>query len=76
MAMLNGTHPALDARIEAMRSGVRKLMDRVSTQSSDSRLARFASSATATIKKHPLAAAAIALGAGYLIVRIARRRES
>jgi len=81
MTTQNGTttvsnHPALDARFDALKSGVRKLIDRVMTQpvGEPSRIARLASSARTKIKAHPIAAAAIALGVGYMFVRIARRR--
>jgi len=79
MLTQNGTtkddHHLLEAQIDAFKNGVRKLIDRVSTKPADepSRLKAFADKATETIKAHPIAAVALALGLGYAVVRIARR---
>jgi hypothetical protein len=68
-------HHVLEAQMDALRSGVRRLIDRISTnpEGEPSRVRRFADQATATIKAHPFAAAAAAIGLGYLVVRLVRR---
>ncbi len=68
-------HHMLEAQIDALKDGVKKLVDRVTAKPSGepSRLRAFAGKATETIKAHPIAAATVALGLGYLVVRVARR---
>jgi len=77
MSAQNGTAAVqhlLDEQFEAFKSGVRKLIDRIEPKVSEpSRLRSFATRAGETIKAHPLAAAGIALGVGYAIVRIVGR---
>ena len=74
----NGTgqdHRALEDRLDAFKDGVSKLIDRIISKPAGepSRFKAFAGQATETIKAHPIAAAACALGLGYLVVRVVRR---
>ena len=74
----NGTssnHPLLDHPIDSLKSRIRNLIDRAGPTSNEqpSRLRSLSAKATEAIKAHPIAAAGIALGLGYLIVRLARR---
>ena len=74
----NGTgqlHHVLEERLDAFKDGVSKLVDRISSKAAGepSRFKAFTGKTTETIKAHPLAAAAFALGLGYLVVRIVRR---
>ena len=74
----NGTgqdHHALEDRLDAFKDGVSKLIDRIigKPAGEPARFTAFTGKATETIKAHPLAAAALALGLGYLVVRIVRR---
>lgn len=74
----NGTgqeHHVLDERLGAFKDGVTKLIDRFVSSPAEhpSRIKAFTGKATETIKAHPIAAAAVALGLGYLFVRIVRR---
>lgn len=78
MELRNGTgqeHRVLEARLGAFKDGVTKLIDRIvsSPAEESSRFKAFTGKATETIKAHPIAAAAVALGLGYLVVRIVRR---
>ena len=81
MSTLNGTNdtdsvPHLpEDRLDAFKGLVRTLMDRVATKTSGepSRIHTFAGLATETIKAHPIAAIGVALGLGYVVMRIARR---
>lgn len=81
MSTLNGTTDTdsvphlLDDRLDAFKAGVRRLMDRVATKASGepSRIRTFAGTATEAIKAHPIAAIGVALGLGYVVMRIARR---
>lgn len=59
----------LDEQFEALRSTVRKLIDR----GEPPKLRTFATKARELIAEHPIAAVGIAFGVGYAIVRIARR---
>jgi len=82
MSSQNGTthtdspHHLLEDQLDALKAGVRKLMDRVATKPADappSRISTFTGKATELIKAHPIAAVGIALGLGYVVMRIARR---
>jgi len=68
-------HRALEDRLGAFKDGVGKLIDRIVREpaAAPSRLKAFTGKATETIKAYPLAAAACALGLGYLVARIVRR---
>lgn len=68
-------HHLLEERLGAFKDGVGKLMDGIlgKPASEPSRVKTFAARATETIKAHPIAAAAVAVGLGYLVVRIVRR---
>jgi hypothetical protein len=68
-------HRILEERLAAFKDGVSKLIDRVVGEPAEdpSRFKAFTGKATETIKAHPIAAAAVALGLGYLVVRIVRR---
>lgn len=74
----NGTgqeHPVVVERLEALKDGLGKLVDRIISKPTGepSRFKTLSDKATQTIKAHPIAAAAFALGLGYLLVRIVRR---
>jgi len=78
MQAQNGTgqeHHVLEERLDAFKAGVSKLIDRIISEPAGepSRFKEFTGKATETIKAHPLAAAALALGLGYLVTRIVRR---
>ena len=68
-------HRVLEERLAAFKDGVSKLIDHVTSKPAPepSRFKAFTGKATETIKAHPLAAAALAMGLGYLVVRIVRR---
>lgn len=68
-------HHVLEERLDAFKDGVGKLIDRITSRPADqpSRFQAFTGKATEAIKAHPIAAAALALGVGYLVVRIVRR---
>jgi hypothetical protein len=74
----NGTgqeHHVVVERLDAFKEGVGKLVDRIigNPSGEPSRFKTFSDKATETIKAHPIAAVAFALGLGYLVVRIVRR---
>jgi hypothetical protein len=74
----NGTgqeHHVLEEQLGAFKDGVTKLIDRIVSRPAEepSRFKAFTDKATEAIKEHPIAAAAVALGLGYLLVRIVRR---
>jgi hypothetical protein len=74
----NGTgqeHHVLEERLDAFKEGVSKLIDHITGRPADesSRFKAFTVTASETIKAHPIAAAALALGLGYLVTRIVRR---
>lgn len=74
----NGTgqrHHVLEERLDAFKDGVSKLIDRTIGASVDgpSRVEAVTGKATEMIKAHPIAATALALGLGYLVVRLVRR---
>ena len=81
MSSTNGTtqfealHHTLDEQVDAFKAGVKKLVDKATTKSNGepSWLSSFVGKTGETIKAHPLAAVGIALGFGYLVVRLARR---
>ncbi len=74
MSSPNGAfHKVLDEQFDAFRDSMRKLIDRVDPREPPSKLRAIADRTTELIKAHPIAAAGIALGIGYAIVRIARR---
>ena len=62
---------ALNERFDAMKADLKKMID--SFESSPKGLLK---SVTQSIKSHPLAAAAIAFGVGYLVLGAARRHAS
>ena len=51
------------------------MMDKVATKASGepSRIRNFAGKASETFKAHPIAAIGVALGLGYVVMRVARR---
>ena len=74
----NGTapeHHVIEERLGAFKDGVSKLIDRLVSKPTGepSRLDTLTGKLTETIKAHPIAAVACALGLGYLAVRIVRR---
>jgi hypothetical protein len=74
----NGTsrdgHHAFEQRVDAFKDGVAKLADRVFAEPrEESRLKAAIAKAVETIKAHPVAAAAVALGLGYILMRSVRR---
>jgi hypothetical protein len=78
MQSQNGTthaeHRTLDAQINAVKSSVKNLIDRLEGKPDRApRMKVFAGKVTEAIKAHPISAIAVALGLGYLVVRVARR---
>jgi hypothetical protein len=71
----NGTpqrdHPAFEAQIDALKSGVKNLLDRMTTK--PTWFGALVTRTTETVKAHPVAAIALAAGLGYLVVKIVRR---
>lgn len=68
----DSTHHLFDEQFAAFKSGVEKLIERTTTKPT-----WFGRSITRTsdmIKAHPIAAIGVAIGIGYGIVRIVRRR--
>lgn len=65
----------VEAQLDAIRSQVKKLVEQVSTTAKPAaaRVRSFGEQATDLIRNHPIAAASIAFGLGYIVVRIARR---
>lgn len=68
-------HHVLEERLGAFKDGVAKLIDRIVSKPAEEppRHKAFTRKATEIIKAHPIAAATVALGLGYLVVRIVRR---
>jgi ElaB/YqjD/DUF883 family membrane-anchored ribosome-binding protein len=68
-------HHRLDAQVEALKTSIRKLIERASTTATGepTRIAGYANRATDAITAHPFAAIGVALGLGFLTARIARR---
>ncbi len=66
---------AVEAQLEAIRSQVKKLVEQVSETAKPAaeRMRSFGEQATDLIRAHPIAAASVAFGLGYIVVRIARR---
>lgn len=74
----NGTaetnHRTLEAQIDAVKSNLKHLLDRLEGKSEHMpRTKAFASRMTQAIKAHPIRSIAVALGLGYVVTRIARR---
>jgi ElaB/YqjD/DUF883 family membrane-anchored ribosome-binding protein len=80
------THSALNARIDSIASELKGVADRLSSAASSlkdrasgvtsharSSAGSFANRASKAIQDHPIAAIGIALGAGYLLMRLIRR---
>ncbi len=68
----DSTHRLFDEQFAAFKSGVEKLIERTTTKPT-----WFGRSITKTsdmIKAHPIAAIGVAIGIGYGIVRVMRRR--
>ncbi len=64
----------LEAQIDAVRSSIKDLIDRLEGKPEHApRVKAFAGKVTEAIKAHPIRAIAVALGLGYLVVRVARR---
>ncbi len=65
----------LEDKLDAIKTQVRKLVEQVSdtTKPAVKRMRSFGEEATDLIRAHPIAAAGIAFGLGYVVVRIARR---
>ena len=65
----------VDERFDAFKAGMQHLVERVMSRPevSSSRVRRWSTQATDTVKAYPYVALGIALGLGYAIVRIARR---
>ncbi|MBL0215157.1 MAG: hypothetical protein IPQ07_14875 [Myxococcales bacterium] len=68
-------HHFFEEQLDAIKDGVKKLAAQVShaVKPEPSRIRSFADKATELVREHPIAVAGIALGVGYLAVRIARR---
>jgi ElaB/YqjD/DUF883 family membrane-anchored ribosome-binding protein len=66
---------AVEEQLEAIRSQVKKLVEQVSETAKPAaeRVRSFGEQTTDLIRAYPIAAAGIAFGLGYLVVRIARR---
>ena len=71
----NSTRHFVDERLDAFKHGMQKVIDRVVTQpdGSPSRIRTWSTATTNAIKAHPYLATGVALGLGYVIVKIARR---
>jgi ElaB/YqjD/DUF883 family membrane-anchored ribosome-binding protein len=65
----------LEVQLDAIKSQVMKLVEQVADTAKPAakRMRSFGEQATDLIKEHPIAAASIAFGLGYVVVRIARR---
>jgi hypothetical protein len=64
-------HHMFDEQLDAFKSGVHKLVERATTK--PTWLGRVLASTGETIKAHPIAAVGVALGLGYLLVRVTRQ---
>lgn len=64
-------HHMFDVQFDALKSSVKKLIDRTTTK--PTWFGRAINTTSDTIVAHPIAALGIALGVGYAIVRIVRR---
>jgi hypothetical protein len=78
MTTQNGTknvlsHDHLDARLDALKDGIGHLIDRLKAAPQPSRVGAFVARTGDAIKRHPIAAAAIAFGAGFGLFRMLRR---
>jgi ElaB/YqjD/DUF883 family membrane-anchored ribosome-binding protein len=63
------------ATADSLGASIKQLIDRVMTKPAEpTRFGKLVTRAEELIKTHPIAALGIALGVGYAIVRIARRR--
>jgi ElaB/YqjD/DUF883 family membrane-anchored ribosome-binding protein len=70
----NSVRGALDQRIDALMSGFKTMIDRIPKPNSEpSRLRAAVAKTGETIAAHPVAALAVAVGLGYVIVRLVRR---
>lgn len=79
MSPQNGTthaaaaaHHLFDQQFDALKAGIRKLIDRVETDA-PSRIRTLTGNATEVIKAHPILAVGLAFGLGYVVMRVARR---
>ncbi len=66
----------IEQQFEAIKANLKKWIDRVSIKPSGepSRVRMLAGKTKDAIKAHPIAAVAIALGTGYVVMRFARRK--
>jgi hypothetical protein len=74
--MHNGTPQAehLEAQIDAVKDSLKKLIESLDGKPDRApRVQAFAGKLTAAIRAYPVTAVAVALGLGYLAVRIVRR---
>jgi ElaB/YqjD/DUF883 family membrane-anchored ribosome-binding protein len=67
----NSVHHLFDEQFDALKSGVKRIVDRATTK--PTWFGRMASKTGETIKAHPIAAIGVALGLGYVIMRVVRR---
>ena len=79
MATQNGTtanvlsHDYLDARLDALKDGIGNMIDRLKAAEQPSRFGAFVARTGDAIKRHPIAAAAIAFGLGFGVFRVMRK---
>ncbi len=81
MAQANATaagEPAklIEHQFDAIKANLKKWIDRVSIKPSGepSRVRTLIGKTSEAIKAHPILAVAVALGSGYVVMRIARRK--
>lgn len=61
--------------VDSLGASIKQLIDRVMTRPAEpTRFGKIVTRTEELIKGHPIAALGIALGIGYAIIRIARRR--
>ncbi len=65
----------VEVQLDSIKAQVKKLVERVAETAKPAaeRARSFGDHATELIRAHPIAAASIAFGLGYVVVRIARR---
>ncbi len=75
-AQVESSHPRFEQQFEAVKANVKKWIDRIAIKPSGepTRLRKLADRTGEAIKAHPIAAVGIAVGAGYLVIRVLRRR--
>lgn len=75
--MPGSNHPKNHVTAEeiGVRASIKQLLDRVMTRPAEpTGFGRFVTRTEELIKAHPIAALGIALGVGYAVIRLARRR--